>query len=509
VFRRPARSIIAGVRLGLSVRVALGLCAGLGPIVVAAPAEAQSPPPAPEKIAVGDWQLSPLLEIRARGEYRRDAPDLGGLDFFGRPSERIRDQWVVLERSRLGLGAERGAVRAQITLQDARALGSPAPTARSAGARGLGRFEPYEAFAEMRSSGARPQYLRLGRQAVVWGEGRLIGNADFAPAGRSLDAARGHLAFGNFDFEALAAILEAPGPLGAAFSDTAGPSTSGVQLYGLTAKWTIDPLFKVEAFGIARVSRSSGAELDGSRFAASRLAGERFTAALRVSGDANGWTYGAEGAYQLGAASSLTIGGTDIAAWAAAAHVSKTVEQLLFMPTFRVAGSYASGDDRKGAYKQFDPLLADPQRFHGQMDLFGWSNTMDVAGRAQIVPWTDASVAFEYRYARLAQGRGEWIGSYLTAIGSSTPPPLVTTTPAPIGRPSSNETELGHELDVVFAYRPWVPFELRAGWSGLLLGDGAKAIMVAHARGSRLPNGAISPANIAQYAYLQATLSMP
>ena len=499
--RRP-RGVAAIARRGARFGLGLGL------LLAAAPAAAQSPPPAPEKLSVGDWQIAPLLEVRVRGEYRRDAPDLGGLDFFGRQSPRVRDQWVVLERSRLGLGAERGAVRAQITLQDARALGSPAPTSRFAGARGLGRFEPYEAFAEMRSSGARPHYLRLGRQAVVWGEGRLVGNADFSPSGRSLDAARGHLAFGDFDFEALAAILEVPGPLGSAFSDTAGPSTSGVQLYGLTAKWTIDPLLKVEAFGLARVSRSNGAELDGSRFAASRLAGERFTTALRVSGDAKGWNYGAEGAYQFGAASSIAIGGTDISAWAAAAHVSKTIEQLVFTPTFRVAGSYASGDDRKGVYKQFDPLLADPQRFHGQMDLFGWSNVMDVAGRAEVVPWADTSIALEYRWARLAQGRGEWIGGYLTAVGSGARPPLVTTTPAPAPR-AGNETDLGHELDVVFRYRPWLPLELRAGWSGLLLGDGAKATMVAHARGARLSNGAISPANIAQYAYLQATLTVP
>jgi hypothetical protein len=72
-----------------------------------------------------------------------------------------------------------------------------------------------------------------------------------------------------------------------------------------------------------------------------------------------------------------------------------------------------------------------------------------------------------------------------------------------------NETELGHELDVGFTYRPWLPVEFRVGWSGLLLGDGARAIMVAHARGDRLPNGTISPADIAQYAYLQATVTMP
>lgn len=488
--------------LGRSLTLAVGLA------LAAKPASAQSPPAAPERIAVGDWQLSPSMEVRVRGEYRRDPADLGGLDFFGRPTPLVRDAWMVMERSRVGLGVERGAVRAQITLQDARALGSPAPNARVEGARGLGSFGPYEAFLEMHSSGARPHYLRLGRQAVVWGEGRLVGSADFAPAGRSLDALRGHLSFGNVDLEALAVVLEAPSPLGTAFGDAAGPTTSGVQLFGLNGAWAVDPLLRIEAFGLARVSRSSGAELDGSRFAASRLSGERLTAAVRVAGEAKGFRYGAEGAYQFGTAPSIALGEADVAAWGAAAHVSKLFEQLLLTPTFRVAGSYASGDDGKGAYKQFDPLLADPQRFHGQMDLFAWSNMMDVAGRAQIVPWTDTSVAFEYRYARMAESRGEWVGGYLTAVGSRVVPPAVTT--APSGPPLAGSAELGHELDVVLSYRPWIPLELRAGWSGLLLGDGAKEIMTAHARGKRNDaTGVRSPGDLAQYAYLQATVSMP
>jgi hypothetical protein len=467
---------------------------------------AQSPPAAPTTVAVGDWQLTPSFEVRTRAEYRRDAPDLGGFDFFGRLGPRVRDQWVVSERSRLGLGVDRGAVRGQITLQDARAFGTPSPTL--GGERGPSRFEPYEAYLEARSSSSRPNTLRLGRQAVIWGEGRLIGNADFSPTGRSLDAARAHLGTGDFDFEALAAILEVPGPLGTAFGDRNGTKHSGVQLYGLTAKWSIDPLLHVEAFALARVSRSSGEALDGSRFSVARLSGETYTGALRVSGEARGWTYGVEGAYQLGTAASLAVGGTDISAYALAGHVAKTFPEISLTPTFRIGGSYASGDDGSGTYHQFDPLLADPQRFHGQMDLFAWSNAVDVSGRAQVVPWTDTTFALEYRYARLAEASGEWIGSYLTAVGRAAPAPgFAAAGYAPIT--SSPEAELGHELDAVFSWRPWLPLELRAGWSGLLLGDGARGIMAAYARGRADDAAVVTPAKLAQYAYAQATLTMP
>lgn len=459
-------------------------------------AAAQQPPAAPVTIPIGDWQLAPTAEVRLRGEYRHDAPDLGGTDLFGRESSRVRDAWTVLERSRIGLGAERGALRAQITLQDARALGSPEPNGTFNGSRGIGELAPYEAFVEMRTSGARPSFIRLGRQAIQWGEGRLIGMADFGPAGRSLDAARAHLSVSQFDFEALAAVLEIPHPLGAGFGDTSGSNTSGVQLYGVTARYTLDPIFKVEAFGIARVARSSGEDLDGSRFEVARATGERYTASLRVSGDRAGWEYGAEGAYQAGKADSIAAGGRDISAWAAYAHVAKTLDAVLMTPTIRAAASYASGDNGHGEYKQFDPLLADPQKFHGQMDLFAWSNMMDVAGRVQVVPWTDTTLGAEYRFAQLAQARGEWVGSYMNVLGNQ-------------ATAKTAEKGLGHEVDVSFAWRPWTPLELRAGWSGLILGDGAKGIMDAEQRGKKLANGAISPGNIAQYAFGQATLNIP
>ena len=453
----------------------------------------------------------PSLEVRTRAEYRRDAPDLGGFDLYGRLSSRVRDAWVVAERARLGLGVERGAVRAQFTLQDARAFGTPSPAATLGNGRGPARFEPYEAYLELRSSSARPNTLRLGRQAVIWGEGRLIGNADFSPTGRSLDAARAHVAAGNFDFEALAAILEVPGPLGSSFGDRSGEAHSGVQLYGLSARWSVDPLLRLELFGLARVSRSDGSALDGSRFAVARLSGETYTGALRVSGEARGWTYGVEGAYQFGTAASLAVGGSDISAYAVAGHVAKTFSEVSLTPTLRIGGSYASGDDGSPSsrtYHQFDPLLADPQRFHGQMDLFAWSNAMDVSGRAQVVPWTDTTFALEYRYARLAEASGEWVGSYLTAIGRAAPPPgYAAAGYAPIT--GSPDAELGHELDAVFAWRPWLPLELRAGWSGMVLGDGARGIMSAYARGRSDEAGAITASKFAQYAYAQATLSMP
>lgn len=460
-------------------------------------AAAQQAPAAPEKLTLGDWSFTPTMQVRVRGELRRDAPDLGGLDNYGRLSPRVRTSWVVLERSRFGLGAERGALRAQITLQDARALGSPSPTAAFDGASGLGELAAYEAYGEAHTTGASPSYLRLGRQTVVWGEGRLLGNADFSPRARALDALRARTAFGAFDVEALAVLLEAPGTLGSAWGDTSGPSRSGTQLFGALGRWNLHPLLAVELYGLARVARGSGGDLDGSRFRAARLAGETYTGALRVSGEAHGWSYGVEGAYQLGRSTAIALEGADIAAFAAAGHVEKKLEEVALTPTIRLGASYASGDDGSGTYKQFDPILPDVQRFHGPTDLFAWSNVVDVGGGVTVVPASFTSVTVGYRYARLAETSGEWVGSYLRSLGRG-------------GRDGTGASaELGHEISANVAWRPWAPLALRAGYAGVLLGDGARAVMSATARGKRQDDGSIRAETVSHYGFVQATLDVP
>lgn len=488
-------------------RAALGtLVVQVLALSVAMPAEAQSPPTAPETFAIGDWLFAPSLQLRTRGEYSRDPVDVGGgLDANGaNPGARVRNAGGIHERARLGLGVDKGALHAQITLQDSRAWGAIAPTATlaSPGA-GLSVFGPYEAFAEARTTSSRPNWLRVGRQVVVWGDGRLLGNADWSPTPRSLDAARAHLAFGNaWDVELLAAMLASSRPLGAAFGDTAGAlgggSSGGVQLYGAQIAWTLDPLLKVQAFGFARVARSGAGFADLSRsFALSTKEGETYTAALRIGGDSKGWRYGIEGAYQLGNVANFGAGGVNRTAYAAAIHVARTFDRVSLTPTVRVGGAYATGDDGSGDYKQFDPLLPDVHAFHGAMDIFAWSNIMEANARVSVVPFgtaSDTAFGVEYRYAQMAQANGEWVSGYLASVGRTA---------------ANGSKELGHEIDAFFTYLPWTALELHAGYSAFIAGDGARAILASQARGSQNSDGTFSPVGLTHYGYLQATLRVP
>ena len=403
---------------------------------------------------MGDWQLGPVVEARMRGEYRHD---LDG-----------QDKGVLTERVRLGADVERGPIEARVVFQDARLwdlgstsdfLGQPPPLALTS---------VYEAWGEAHTSGARPSFVRVGRQPVTWGEGRLLGTADWSPTGRTLDAVRGRLVTGDWAFELLAAALSDP-------SSVVEPAHG--ELLGARAEWAIDPLFATELYALARFAQEpSATDLDDT------VRGETYTGALRLHGSGHAWTWGAEGAGQLGRVAAFSA---DRAAWAAAGHVGYAFEHVVLRPTLRATVSYASGDHGGTTYRGFDPLLPDVHTWHGMMDLFSWSNEEEASLRVAVAPWTDGIAAVEYRYARLAQPGGTWRSGYLETIGTS---------------PANTSGELGHEIDAVIRWSPWAPVELSTGYSVAVLGAGAKAV---------LANLELVPPSLAHFAYAQASVRVP
>jgi hypothetical protein len=404
---------------------------------------------------------------------------------------RVRNAYGVLERTRIGVGAEHGAIAAQVTLEDARAWGVPVPSG-TLGAPGAAPSSTgaYEAWFEVHTSGARgASWLRVGRQAITWGDGRLLSAADWSPVGRSLDAVRAHWTAGIFDAEGFAAMLDTPTPLGPGVGQTSGPSSTGTQLYGAQIAAAFDPLLRVELSALARVARGELTTVSG-RFDLARARGETYVGDLRVSGDARGWRYAAEGAYEIGRVELLAD--ASVAAWAAAAYVERRVDALVLSPTFRIGGDYATGDDAGGTYKQFDPILPDVHALHGMLDALAWSNTVQASARVTVEPWTDGRVAVEYRYARLADGAGEWRNAYLGPVG-----------------PGRGPEELGHEVDLWAMWRPWPALDLVAGYSIFALGDGAQRILSAESRGAWQPDGTIATSPLEHGAYVQATLRVP
>jgi hypothetical protein len=418
-------------------------------------AGAQVAPPAPETLAVGDWQLQPVAEVRVRGEFRRDVDGL--------------DKGLLLERARLGADVRRGAIETRVVLQDARALDAATSADPISGPSPMSVTGGYEAWVEVHTASLRPSFLRVGRQPVTWGEGRLLGAADWSPTGRSLDAVRGRFAVGDAAFELLAVALTDP-------STSASLENYG-ELFGARGEWAIFPLLALDVYALARVAEENpSTDLDGS------VRGETYTGAVRLHGDANAWAWGVEGAYQLGRATSLAA---DRAAWAAAGHLSHTFDRVRVLPTARVGLDYATGSASGPTFRTFDPLLPDVHTWHGAMDLFAWSNEVEANARVAIVPFADTLAAVEYRYARLAQPGGVWRSAYLSTIGAV---------------PGSTKGELGHEIDTMLRWLPFASLDVEAGYSVLVLGDGARTIL-----GEEL----LAAPNFSHFAYVKAGLSVP
>lgn len=462
--------------------------------------------PSAETIKVGSWSVRPILEVRVRGEYKRSPADTGG-DRYGVTAvlhddlssnvpplagrdPLVSDQYLVGERSRLGLEVSRGAVSAVLTLQDARVLGVTGASAGSLGGPGLPSFGPWEAYLDLRTKGARggmgtKAFVRLGRQKVVWGDGRLLGESDFSPTARSLDALRAGVSFWKLDVEALAALLAPPGgqPPQSASSPSAQTGTgTGAQLYGLDATLRIHPLFNVEALGLFRFVRPP--------VPVNLVPSDTFTVDGRVFGAQRGFSYALEGAYQTGTVASY---GENRAheAFAFAGKVGLET-RLPGRLGFYAQGGYASGDDGDGRGKlgRFDPLLPEEYENLGKMGLYAWSNNIELGGDVTSKPSDEVALQAGYRYVMLADARDRWVQSAgLLPVG---------------GNPTGASQELGHEVDVRLRATPWDAVRLDLGYGLFVYGAAAKGILERAGR-----SDAANVAELQHWGYLQATVRVP
>ncbi len=493
--------------MSLSHRL-LSLAPALGCLLCASVAEAQLEP-LTQGISIGQWELRPSVELRLRGEYRRNPVDVGG-DVYERTAVQadayraaappllrrvpaVYDEWLISERARLGLTVRFGKVSAVVSLQDARVLGVLPGAAEQVERPGMGSFEPHLAYLQVRSDEDDPLFeMRLGRQTIHWGDGRLVGANDWQPRGGALDAARAmfHLGDGLVDIDMFAAMLVMPGPVPprnvahgtqTALSSDGEPVNvegTGAQLYGTQLRWNIIDLLKLDITGVARIAREP--------LPAELALSDTYTVDLRIHGDHRGVSYAAEGAYQMGRVAGYGIN-RDIAAFAAAGRFG-WLTALPWNLRFGAFGGYASGDDSDGTgseLKRFDPIAPDVHAQHGMMDLYAWSNMFEAGGEIGAQPHEDLKMAVTYAYVGLAEPNDRWSTGTLTAVGAAA---------------ENDAAGLGHEVDVRFDYQPFDGVGFGAGYGLFLLGSGGSAILEAAGRGSP---------DLLHYGYLQAQLKMP
>ena len=236
--------------------------------------------------------------------------------------------------------------------------------------------------------------MRVGRQPVTWGEGRLLGAADWSPTGRSLDAVRGHLVTGDWAFELLAVALW--------IRLSPPPGGGGVRRAARRARRVGDRSLSSRRRARARALRPA-APRRGSSSRASRARRTRAhcvcTARARLDVGGGGRGSARQGRRHL--ARPRGVGG----------RRSRGVTPSSTScsgPSVRVTASYATGDHGGATYRRSTRCCRTCTPGTGSMDLFSWSNEAEANLRVAIAPWTDGVAAVEYRYARLAQPEGSW-----------------------------------------------------------------------------------------------------
>lgn len=424
----------------------------------------------PEAIELERFRLVPLLDLRLRAEYRH-APvgDDGG---FRSP---LSDHALLWERARIGLAVERGLVTAAIVLQDVRGIGVPSPSDRISPAEPvLPLTEPHEAYVDLHSQD-RSFSVRLGRQQIVLGDGRLVGRSDDLATGRSFDALRVRLHEGDFELGGFAAMLATPGD-GDDVDEEVGP---GAQLYALDATWHAAPWFGLELTGLARFVREPATSIEP---------GDLYVAALRAFGEHRGLRYSLLGAFQAGR---VAIEG-DIADQLAGAFAGR-IEWQTALPLdlrFGAQGAYATGGADEGASRaSFDPLYADTHAHFGQHALYSWSNLVEVGGDVGARPFDELGLALSYRYVGLADPDGPWRDGFGGRIAQAT---------------RNTSASLGHLVGADVSARPFDRFSIEASYSLLLLGDGARTLY-----GARYEPALPKAPDLAHFAMLGARAVLP
>jgi hypothetical protein len=437
-------------------------------LVAPASASAQAAPLL-DSYTIGAWTFRPSLELRFRGEYRRNPVDSGGALYSStailadgyrlnlpdtlNTTPPVQSEWLVGERARLGLSVDRGPVTGVLLLQDARVFGSQKSNLAGPAEPTVPSFAPFEAYIDVHSRSGRRMFLRVGRQRVTWGSGRLLGENDWTPTARSLDAGRFGIEFGDINIELMAALLSSPGELPAGSSSGEG---SGAQLYGADGVWHLMPLFNVEVTGLARVVRDPSPRW--------LKPSDTFLVGGRFFGDRGGLRYDLEGAYELGRVQSFGVN-RSLSAFALAGRVAFETS-LPGHLTFAAQGAYASGDngdtDPNSTQKRFDPILPDAHDNLGPMGLYAWSNLIEGGGDLSLQPTEEVTLRAGYRYVALAQPGGRWSNAILVPVGSA---------------PENGSRALGHEIDASVGWTPWDGVRVSGGYGLFLFASGAEAIL--------------------------------
>ena len=247
----------------------------------------------------------------------------------------------------------------QSGLEDGR-NGGPRPT-------DLDRLDLHQAFADWRIAGTEPHgiTLRIGRQELAFGSGRLIAPAEGLNLRRSLDGGRINVKKGKVDFNASVVRLVASKP--GIFDDV----PDHTQSFWGTGFVMPRPFWKIANIGVYYL----GFDNQKSIFAKGVGREIRETFGAHIWKRTGSWDYDDEGLFQTG-----SFRGAPIRAWALSEDGGYTFTRVPLHPRIGMRADATSGDkgQQHHALGSFDPLFSAVPVWSGPSALIGGINLIDV-----------------------------------------------------------------------------------------------------------------------------------
>jgi hypothetical protein len=395
---------------------------------VASPVPVPSAPP-----AVGlNGQVASWFQIR--GEFRGRLEGFNGGGFKPESSDAY-----MLDRFRVDATlAPARTVKFVVQLQDARAFD------KATG----GQAAPFRDTLDLRLAygelGNARNTVRVGRQELVFGEQRLIGNLNWVNAARSFDGVHATVARKAFKFDVFAASVVTIQP------DAIGKSGNGNALYGFYGSApALIPKAVVEPYVLWRQSTGLAVETGGKGDLHQATIGVRTAGKLPAEFD-----YGTEIALQRGSVASDAV-----RAWAGHWVVGRTFAQAGAKPRLFGEYNYASGDSnpKDGTRGTFDQLYPTGHDKLGLADQVGWRNIEHLRGGVELKPHAQWSLAGSYH--------SFWLASPTDAFYSANGAAVTRSANGAAGR------YVGQELDAQATYAYSRQLQIGGGYAHLIPGE--------------------------------------
>lgn len=375
---------------------------------VAAPVAAPHPPAAQPSL-LNAWLLKQNDafsafdiggQVRARYEVKENGGSSGSwanADF--RHAGAPNDNSFLLLRERIHLGYHCSWVGAYVEGRDASSTGDsrdPNPEAD--------RLDLHQAWVTLGNPRELPWSLKVGRQELVYGDERLIGNGDWGNLARSFDTAKLRFEKEKIWVDAFAGRM--------VLADDGNFNTSNdYDLFSGIYASTRSLVSHLESqlyFLSRNTSLASSTAQTGSLIPLP-AARDIYTLGVRAKslpGTLAGWDYGLELAGQLG---NIKAGGAaterlEHRAYAASAGGGYTLKDWSMAPRFGLEYNFASGDKDPNDHRSgtFEQLFPTNHKHYGAMDFVGWKNLHEVRLLSTAKPLKKLQVSLDYHLFWLA-----------------------------------------------------------------------------------------------------------